>query len=471
MCKSRTHSVVCSALTAAAALALPTIGTQTARALPISGTVNIVTWSVNDGAAGGLDANILTDFQYLNQIYSQVGITFNDQQNKVLNNTPAPGGLWTVANVQGTGNLMDKNNVGGGVDNPVNLYYLPSYDSFGEAWAARTIGDVQSGQRITDLGAVVTSMNAVAGTPAGNAGPRRVDTTAHELGHILLNNWAYRTAEANPIGTSGVGHAGPYAQATSPYIPNNTGVQNLMAAGGAPRTIPGGLNQVAPVGNLDQINLNIGQNNRPGSGTRPNVNAVMPQISAMYNNNQTVQNINRDMVTATVGATTSAAFGWGLSQTISGVTVNEAARTSAFDANLNTRTDDILLEYRSSGVFVQGGGLVLGLGDLQSLSGYDYTGFLANSLKVMTVDNILNNPGVFTTLTANADYTPTINFNAATHTLDSLSVTFNNLPAAQQDILVEFQLQSIPEPSAALLALAGAAFLRVVIRRKERATA
>jgi hypothetical protein len=460
---------VCSALTVVGVLVLPTISPQTARALPISGAVNIVTWTVNSGAAGVVDPNIGQDFQYLNQIYSQIGISFNDQNNNVINNTPAPGGLWTVSNVQGTGNLMDKNNAGGGVANPVNLYYLPNFDSFGEAWAARTIGDTQGGQRITDQGAVVTSMNSVAGTPAGNAGPRRVDTTAHELGHILLNNWAYRTAEANPAGTSGVGHSGPYAQATSPYIPNNTGVQNLMAAGGAPRTIPGSLNQAAPVGNLDQINLNVGVNNRTGSGYRPNQNAVLPQISAMYNNNQTVQNINRDMITATVGNNTSAAFGWGLSQTISGVTVNEAARTSSF--NMGIRTDDMLLEYRGSGVFVQGGGLELAMSGINSVSGYDYTSFLANSVKVMTVDNILNNPGVFTTLTPNTDYTSTFQFDATTHTLDNFDVMFNNLPAGQQDILIEFQLQAVPEPTAAVLALAGSTFLWLANRRKQRAAA
>ena len=467
--KSRCLPAVCPALTVIGALVVSTLGPQTARALPISGSVNVVTWTVNAGAAGGADPNIGQDFQYMNQIYSQVGITFNDQQNKVLNNTPSPGAIWTVNDLEGTGNLMDNNNVGGGVANPVNLYYLPSFDSFGEAWSARRIGDTQSGQTITHQGAVVTFMNAVAGTPAGNAGPRRVDTVAHELGHILLNNWAFRSAEGNPAGTSGGGHAGPYVQATSPYIPNNTGVQDLMAAGGAPRTIPGALNQVAPVGNLDQINLNIGINNRGGSGYRPNVNAVLPQISAMYNDSQTVQNINRDMITATVGNTTSAAFGWGLTQTISGVSVNEAARTSSFVTG--TRTDDILLEYRSSGVFVQGGGLKLGIGDLSSLSGYDYTAFTANSLKVITVDNILTNAATFTTLTPDTDYTSTVNFNSATHTLDGLNVTFENLPSGLQDILIEFQLQSVPEPSTLALALAGVAFLGMVNRRKRRTAA
>src|ERR1035437_3399474 len=66
----------------------------------------------------------------------------------------------------------------------------------------------------------------------------------------------------------------------------------------------------------------------------------------------TTRSINRDMITATVGNNTSAAFGWGLSQTISGVTVNEAARTSYFDMGI--RTDDMLVEYPSSGVFVHG---------------------------------------------------------------------------------------------------------------------
>jgi hypothetical protein len=307
-------------------------------------------------------------------------------------------------------------------------------------------------------GIVATSFASVANVPAGNGGPRNVDTVAHELGHVLLNNWRWRAAET---GDNGI-HSNNYAAATSPYV-GNTGAQNLMASG-ALRAIPGGLNQASPIGNLDQINCNIGQNNANG----PNPNAVLPEISAMYNDNTTVQNIHRKLITTTVGVTTSAPFGWGLTQVINGVTVNEAARVSM------PGQEDVFFEFRSSGVFVQGAGLTLGFGGLASLDA-SYVGVLANSLRVMTVDNILNNPGAFTTLTQGTDYNSAINFDPTTNQITNATVNFLNLPAGQQDILLRVTLlDGVPEPGSLQqmsIALVGLGFFLGVVRAGKRARA
>ena len=412
-----------------------------ANALPIEGTVSIKPFTVSP--LGNVnEPNIALDIQYADKIYSQVGIDVSALASGTVAAQP-PGGAGTTWNNTGNAITGGAGLFGNNVANAVNLYYLPSFGSFGQAW-----GDEDIGGGVSDDGFVVTQSTAVAGTPAGNAGPRRNDTVAHELGHVLTNNWRWRTAEeytfANPSpppATLSQGfHSGNYAAATSPYV-NNTGNNNMMAAG-AVRNVPTMLSQVAPEGTRDQIHFNIGRND----GNAPNANQVTFQISSMYNNNSQIANVVRDNITATVGATTSAAFGWGLPQTISGVLVNEAARIGTPFVN-NLGTESIMFHYRSPGVFVQGGGLVLGFADIDSLE-YIYTG--VNSLSVMMVDDILTNPGVFTSLTEGTHYTSAVVFTGTE--LTTASVAFTNLPAGQKDILVMLSMKlQVPEPGSLVL--------------------
>jgi len=434
------------------------VGLPQAHALPINGIVNVAAWTVNNGP-GGADPSIAQDFQFANQIYSQVGVSFNLANNMVIR-VPPPGGLWTNAapdyNITGAGQLFATNNVGAG-PSPINVYYLPNYTSFGQAW-----GDEDLGPNVVRQGVVATSFASLAGVPPGNAGPRRTDTVAHELGHVLLNNWRWRSAETADNGI----HSNDYTVATSPYV-GNTGGLNLMASG-AVRAIPAALNQAAPVGNLDQLNCNIGQNN----GNAPLPNAVIPEVSALFNNNTTILNVKRDPITVTVGATTSAPFGWSLQQVVNGVTVNEGARISTLGPGF--RYEDVFFDFRSSGVFVQGGGLVLGFGGLASLDAA-YVGIVPNSLRIMTVDNIVNNPGLFTALTQGVQYNSALNFDPTTNTLTSALVNFTNLPGGQQDILMRLTLlDAVPEPSSLRLMGIGAmlsvlfGFVRTTNRRAKR---
>jgi hypothetical protein len=390
--------------------------------LPINGKVSVVTWTVNNGP-GGPDANIAQDFRYVNAIYSQIGISFSDTANKVLNMAPPPGG-WTVASITGTGGLFDKNHVGPAPgNNPINLYYVPNIANRGFAVPNYLVG------------ANHVRVGAVANSPIAN---RVNDTVAHELGHILLDTWRWRPAEAIDTGL----HSNAYNANISPYLVGNvSGANNLMAAGADAlghqlRNVPANLNQVAPgVGSLDQINLNVGSQTATP-------NAPQPEISAMYNNTTSVTNVNRAQITVTVGKETSAPRGWGTTFTsTSDVTVNEAARVTSAG-----RTEELMFEYRNagSGFFQAGVGLILGFGKIYSLD-YPYLGIVANSLKVFSFGNIID-PGTPTLLTEGAQYTDVLKFNAATHTLTSGMINFKNLPNDQKDILVEFAV-SVPEPT------------------------
>ena len=79
----------------------------------------------------------------------------------------------------------------------------------------------------------------------------------------------------------------------------------------------------------------------------------------------------------------------------------------------------------------------------------------------MTVDKILNNRGVFTTLGIGQYFTDAT-FDRLTGSVSD-TIDFTNLPAGQDDILVEFSLALVPEPATRLLlgsCVVGFAFAR-----------
>jgi hypothetical protein len=412
------------ALLCAAALAALTAGE--ARALPINGTVNVRTTTV--GPIGPIlpDPGIANDLSFANRIYGQIGVSINhfSANNVHIQADPNGDGTWNGAEVAlGATSLFQQNNNAG---NAINLYYVPTYVSFGQAWAAE---DVTAGFSIA-VGAVMPTNTPV----------RRNDTFAHEIGHVLLDTWRFRTQE----------------QFAGQSFHSKTGT-DLMAAGGVPRLIPANLAAVFPTGARDEIGKNIGPRNMSATDT-------VPQISAMYYNNTFTSITAVDQITVEVeGASTS--FNWGVEQTIGGLRVNEAARR----LTVNTGKDDFLFHFRNTGGFGANAGgaddlLHLEMNDIASVDN-PYLALLNGSFMVQVADDILNNPAAITTLTPIVDYTFSLTFNNLTNTIDFSTVNIDeSVLNGKKDVFVMFTM--IPEPSALWLFGAGAAALVALRRRR-----
>jgi hypothetical protein len=406
------------------------------KAMPITGNFNFRTMSVYPTALIGPvqpDPGIGSDTAYLGKIFGQIGISATDLSDTTLraDSGGADAGSWTSAQVSGT--LLGNNNA---ANNALNIYYVPKYpSSFGQAWSAE------------DVPGSAVAIGTVLGQGLGTG--RRVDSSAHEIGHVLVDTWRWKSTE----------------QAAASGIHSNN-ANDVMADGGI-RNIPASLAQAAPQGNFDKIGNNVGP-------TSASATAIVPLIQAMYSKNTFVTNIQRSQTTVTVGQynsptnlTSSGSFGWGLTQTLNDAAntgkswaVNEVAQKVANGQEIYT------FFYDAASAFGAGGqALRVTAGPISSLDS-PITGLIGAPI-VTAYSNILTDAGKATLVQGvGNDYTWGSGFNSGTGTIN-MTVDISNALALSndKDIVVQFTVQA-PEPASLSVLILGAAGLLARRHRK-----
>lgn len=377
-------------------------------ALPIAGTVNVRTISVDSQGPVQIDPGIANDFAYANAIYSQIGIRLVQQSDtQLILADPNADATWTSA--EASQNLLNQSR--DNVNNPVHVYYVREFggpNSFGQAWSNEDVpGNAVATGVVTDRG-------------------RRNDTVAHEVGHYLLDRWRWRAGETGDGG-----------------IHSNTG--NDLMANGDIRNIPNNVNQVFPTGTADQIGHNWG----PLSN---NAQRTQPQITAMYYNSGAVNITARDNVRTEVSGVQTAEHGWAITQnTVAGGhtwTSDQAAQRVGVD------TEKYTLYFRSDAALAGGDGQrIFGVSDLQSID-TPFTEITGVMVRVFADANVAGNGTLLTDIT---DFTWGAGFANQTATLSSLRVFINNSALAGiRDIHIMFNMKVVPAPGAVMtLGLAG----------------
>lgn len=316
---SREEGVMKAILATASAFAISTsiLVWNAAHALPINGVVNIATTTVGPTDPVSPDPNIARDLDFTNTIYGQIGISINSFADRVLK-AGAVGVPWTRAQVASPGDdplISPSHNITGG--NSINVYYVPAYaPAVGQSWSAEDVPG-----RSQAVGVVLRAA-------------RSNDDLAHELGHVLLDNWRWRPLEA----------VAPGVHTSNP--------NDLMQVAS---NNPPNLQSIWPSGPLDRI----GQTNfLTGSGAIKSIGSaggtISPETSALYYNNTFVSITERAEITAKVEAA-SQKFLWGVQQTIGGLLVNEAAR------RIPRNEEELMFHFRNSTGFAAGSGGADGL--------------------------------------------------------------------------------------------------------------
>ncbi len=389
-----------------------------ASALPMRAYLNVRTISVDNVGPPAPAANIDRDIEYASQIYRQIGITTLRSSNAViLRNDPNNDGNWSPAEVRT--DLLDQARGSAG---ELHMYYVRQYNNgadFGEAWSIEDVGAARHG-------AVV-------------APDRRVDTVAHEGGHVLVDRWKWRNGERS---------------AANGFHSNDAA--DLMATGGI-RTIPTALNEVSPYSNADRIGRNVGPRSNDAT-------VAQPQISAMYFNSGLVNITRRDSVNLRVGPTGGAEVSTGQIPWAQTTTIAAAGRNITIDTSarqIGNNQEEYTLYFRADAAFA---GLAAGqrttfsIFDLASVD-IPFTDFLiGGTTEVRTFADVVDpaggGTGTLLTFGPGGDYTRGSVFSGGV--LNNLMINIKNEQLnGVRDVWVTFRMQ-VPAPSSiGLLALSG----------------
>ncbi len=411
----------------AGGLAALVVAAGGAWALPINGQVNVRPITVRPAGPVANDPGILNDFNYANRIYSQIGLQINRTpfQTLVLADGNA-NGTWTDTEFLATANNMARGPAG-----DVHFYYVSNYQgAVAETFSEETNGGAQMFPGII--------------SQAG----RNNDTLAHELGHLLLDEWRWRPGSS--VGGSGI---------------HSSNANDLMASTGAvpnPRNVPGAINQTAPGGTFDQIGKDTGYLN--GGAGAPTPSFFNPQIFAMYNQSSFVQNVNRDRFGIEFGTNqtpsgTEFQMDWGAPDILpTGLGMSVMSDHVARKTQMGR--EDYAFYFQGSAQFpaAANGTFDISIRDIDSLD-TAIASFLSGGLMVTVFDDHLSTNAMV--LTPNVDFTWAAITDHVQNDIDLLQLNINrSVLSGKRDIAVMFQLQ-VPGPGAfGLLAMAGVAAAR-----------
>ncbi len=401
-------------------------------ALPIEGFINVQPISVGPAAdpVPG-DPGIVDDLSFATRVFGQIGISVSSLRDDVLIMADDDDdGVWSRTEFLATLNNLGRGKPG----NPVYLYYVPDY---AEPGADGTFAETVSEEDVDG----VTVMNPGIVLQAS----RRPDTLAHELGHMLTDEWRWKTPES-----SGGVHSNQ--------------ANDLMALGSI-RNIPTVLEDVYPMGTADEIRHTVGS--LSGDPT-----AIIPQATAMYFQSSFVTTTFRDQIGVGIGIvdhigggpTVSApAIDWGAETIISDVPHGTVWQVSEAARNVGTNVEQYALWFhsdvpRDTSTIVQ-----FAITDIDSL-GYNFINILDDTVMVQLYSDILTDAGKLT-LTAGVDYVWSSVIDGIDGDLDQFGVTIINSAvfAGVHDFYLSFNaaMSLVPEPST--LVLAGIATIALLV--------
>src|SRR5262245_43264233 len=173
------------ALAAVAAI----LSSNVAWALPIGGSINVKPYSVGPTSPVTPDPLIAQDFSYASAIFDQIGISVNNLGADTIVQGDGNDGNWTAAEFHATLNNMGRAGLPAGA---IVTYYVSSFTGA----IAQTFSDEDVQGAILNPG--IISNNA-----------RNVDTIAHEFGHMLVNDWRWKSTEDGMSGGVGI-HSSPF---------------------------------------------------------------------------------------------------------------------------------------------------------------------------------------------------------------------------------------------------------------------
>lgn len=426
-----------------------------ALALPITGQVTVdpyIVYSTDTDYNGGLNAaqnNIASDAAYANAIWGQIGISFNFLPSTFIE-VEQPLGGWTASSFNSDLNIAG-NTDGNYANGVVSSFYVPSYPANGQTWSQEDVGVNDDATR---PGIVM------------NGNTRQNDTFAHEMGHLLSNQYRWRRAESS---TGGLGvHSGT---ATDLMQPNSSTPASLNAL------FPSDPNGVC------QIRNNIGAAGQ--SSTLTNIRT--PFITSSYfNSGVGGTTAGANMVKITARSTTSVGVGpdpgnisqsnnvpWG-SNTV--LTLAAPANTWSIDETarkIATNEEEFSFFYSSNGntPLKYADGLSLSWGQIKDVQGPGYSGVAVGGVGTASVtvtewDDILSptatNAGAGLTLSYTQYY-----YHMMSGFSGELDITAGEGNVTNmRDFQVTFDLMLVPEPSAFWLATLGFGVL-LISRRKQ----
>ena len=313
-----------------------TFGPESSQALPISGRVDVEhivvspqgeTIMLPDGSfitetpPQRFEVRQIEDVGFATQIYDQIGLSFQVEDIRFLRRTdPNRDGQWSLGEFEKT--LVRQSR---GDPRNVHVYYVPDIVD-GLAFAV-TEEDVRNGK--AQFPGIILEPHPKRRVRLVG---RNLDTYAHEIAHILTDEFRFLPAERfrDPANNFRLDEF------------HTADRKNLLAAGQV-RTKPGQLSDIFPFGKSDEIPNLLGTVSSDDS-------ARVPFVNSFYNLSSFVQDVRRDdFLVTTSGDGTVFSADWGRKTFSSSSTIE---KVQAVGRKVGTNTDEVSFSF--------------GLGDLTS---------------------------------------------------------------------------------------------------------